>query len=216
MDRWSFAVAFAVFLLVGLLAPPAAATTQASSDDHTLSASPVFDLPEIDRYRHVVFSSGLPRADTDGILNQRTRAAVYAAIRESPGADLTALADAADVTESTARYHVELLREAGLVEGVELGGALRFAPAGTNADLAAATSAEPTRAVLEAVATIEPASVRDVAAATDRAPSTVSHHLSGLADLGLVERTRVGEAVTTRLTEETRAAVVGASASADD
>lgn len=216
MDRRPLVAVLVALLVVGLLAPPAVAASDASDEGASLTAPVGFDAPEIDRYRTVVLSSGLSRADTEGVLDQRTRKAVYAAIRDSPGADLATLADAVGVTKSTVRYHVDVLRDAGLVAAAEIGGALRFAPAETNADLAAATSAEPTNAVLEAVAEAEPASVREVAAVTDRAPSTVSHHLSALADRGLVERERAGEAVVTRLTDETRAVVTDAPIPADD
>jgi predicted transcriptional regulator len=216
MHRRPLVAALVALLVVGLFAPPAVAASGAADEGATLTAPVGFDSPEIDRYRSVVLSSGLSRADTEGVLEQRTRKAVYAAIRESPGADLATLADAVGVTKSTVRYHVDLLRDAGLVEAAEAGGALRFAPAEMNADLAAATSAEPTSAVLEAVAEAEPASVREVAAVTGRAQSTVSHHLSTLAERGLVERERTGEAVVTRLTDETRAVVADAPIPADD
>jgi predicted transcriptional regulator len=216
MERRPLVAALVALLVVGLFAPPAVATTGTPDEGTSLAAPVGFDSPEIDRYRSVVLSSGLSRADTEGVLDQRTRKAVYAAIRDSPGADLATLADAVGVTRSTVRYHVDLLRDAGLVEAAEIGGALRFAPAEMNAELAAATSAEPTNAVLEAVAESEPASVREVAAVTGRAQSTVSHHLSALADRGLVERERTGEAVVTRLTDETRAVVADVPIPADD
>lgn len=216
MDRRSLVVAFVALLAVGLFAPPAVVVSAAPSEGSVLTAPAGFDAPEIDRHRSAFRSSGLSRADTEGVLDQRTRASVYRAIRDTPGADLVTLADAVDVTKSTVRYHVDVLRNAGLVEAAELGGALRFAPAERDADLAAATSADPTNAVLEAVAEAEPASVREVAERTGRAPSTVSHHLSTLADHGLVERERVGEAVVTRLSDETQEALSRGAVSADD
>lgn len=216
MDRRPLVTALVALLLVGLLVPPAVAASDTPTDTAGLALPAGFDSPEIDRYRSVVLSSSLSRTDTNGVLEQRTRAAVYAAIRDSPGADLAALVDAVSVTKSTVRYHVDVLRDAGLVEAAEAGGALRFAPAEMDAELAAVTSAKPTEAVLEAVSDAEPASVRTIAEATDRAPSTVSHHLSTLADRGFVERERAGEAVVTRLTDETRAVVVDAPVSADD
>jgi predicted transcriptional regulator len=216
MDHRPLAVLLVALLVAGLFAPPAVATSGAPGEGASLTTPVGFDSPEIDRYRSVVVSSGLSRADTEGVLNQGTRAAVYAAIQESPGATLSAIADSVGVTKSTVKYHVDVLREAGLVEAVEVGGALRVAPAEMDADLAAHTSAEPTGAVLEALAEAEPASVRTIAEATDRAPSTVSHHLSTLSDRGLVEREREGEAVLTRLTPETRDALSTPVVTADD
>lgn len=216
MDRRPLITALVALLLIGLLVPPAVASSDTSAENAEVALPAGFDAPEIDRYRSVALSSGLSRTDTDGVLDQRTRAAVYAAIRDSPGTDLATLVDAVGVTKSTVRYHVDVLRDAGLVDVAEAGGALRFAPAEMDAELAAVTSAEPTAAVLEAVADAEPASVRTVAEATDRAPSTVSHHLSALADSGFVERERVGEAVVTRLTSETRAVLSDPVVTADD
>jgi DNA-binding transcriptional ArsR family regulator len=155
-------------------------------------------------------------ADPDGVLEQPTRADVYAAVDSSPGETLAGLADAVGVTKSTVRYHVEVLRDAGLVAATEAAGALRVAPAEADAELAAALGAEGTGAVLDAVAEHEPASVTTVARATDRAPSTVSHHLSALEDRDLVERERAGEAVVTRLAPATRAALRAEASSADD
>jgi DNA-binding transcriptional ArsR family regulator len=66
-----------------------------------------------------------------------------------------------------------------------------------------------------------PATGATLAEATGRDPSTVSHHLSTLADEGLVERRREGRAVVNTLTpaaEETVAAspFVGEQSAGDD
>ena len=67
-----------------------------------------------------------------------------------------------------------------------------------------------------AVARHEPASVTAVAEATDRAPSTVSHHLSALEKRGYVERERTGEAVVAVLSPATRRAMTDGPVPADD
>lgn len=146
-------------------------------------------------------------ADTDGVLEQSTRAAVYDAIVGSPGATLSELAAAVDVTKSTVRYHARMLRDADMVTATEVGGTLRYAPNDADAELAAVRRAGGSGDVLEAVAEREPASVSALAAATDRAPSTVSHHLSGLEERGLVERERTGESVVTTLADTARASM---------
>lgn len=179
------------------------------------------DAPITDRFRAGTATGGLSRADTDGVLEQPTRAAVYGAIRNSPGTDLAGTADEVGVAKSTARYHVRVLRDAGLVEAAEIGGTLRLSTADADPELAGVLNAESSGAVLEAVAEREPASVTALATETDRALSTVSHHLARLEERGLVERERRGEAVLTTLTPETRTAIAalaesGARTPADD
>lgn len=206
-----------LFLPSGLAAATPAADHRTVADDGGASG----DDPLIDRFQAALLPSPVPARsverlgsqsgerlerprDRDGVLEQPTRAAVYHAIDESPGETLSALADAVDVTRSTVRYHVDVLRKAGLVNAVEVSGALRFAPADADVDLVAALNADGTGSVLRAVAEHEPVSVTGLADAIDRAPSTVSHHLSGLEARGLVERERVGESVATTLSPTVR------------
>lgn len=198
-------------LFVALLFAPAAAAPDAAGahpGDAGLAAGGAGgDAPTLGAIRPAVVASGLSRADTEGVLDQSTRSAVYGAIEDAPGRTLADVATTVGVAKSTVRYHVGVLRDAGLVDVAEVGGTLRLAPAEADAELAAALRAEATRPLLEAVAGHEPASVTTVAASVDRAPSTVSHHLSALADRGIVERERAGEAVLTRLPPEVRGAV---------
>ena len=165
------------------------------------------DAQIADRFRAGTATSGLSRADTDGVLEQPTRAAVYGAIRGAPGTDLAGIAEEVDVTKSTVRYHVRVLRDAGLVEAAEVSGTLRLSTTEADAELAGVLNEESSGLVLEAVAQREPASVTALATETDRALSTVSHHLTTLEERGLVERERRGEAVVTSLTPETRTAM---------
>lgn len=206
MERRLVVSIVVVAMLVSLV-PVGGVTTAAPTDDaaavHTASA----DAAVTDRFRAGTATNGLSRVDTDGVLEQPTRAAVYEAVRDSPGIGLSELAETVDVTKSTVRYHVGILRDAGLVGTTEIGGVLRVAADGTNAELAAALRATPTAAVLGAIADRGPASVTTLANETDRALSTVSHHLSALEERGFVDRERRGEAVITTLTDETKAAL---------
>lgn len=70
--------------------------------------------------------------------------------------------------------------------------------------------------VLEAVARLEPTSGSELAATLDRDPSTVSHHLSRLADAGLVKRERDGPALHNSLAPEARPALDSIENTADD
>lgn len=71
-------------------------------------------------------------------------------------------------------------------------------------ELAAALEDDSAATVLDAVARLEPASVSKLANDVDRAPSTVSHHLSRLESADLVDRTRNGQSVETRLAPDVR------------
>lgn len=230
--RFVAALVVAAFV-VTLLAPATVVAADAPSDDATLAHGEGADALAVERLRPTVAapgpakgggrSSGSPveraprEANREEVLEQPTRAAVYERVRDAPGATLAELADAVGVTKSTVRYHVRVLREAGLVDTAEAAGALRVAPADADVELVASLNAPGTGPVLDAVAEKEPASVTELARATGRAPSTVSHHLSTLEARGLVERERAGEAVVTTLAAATRSKLsAGSVASADD
>lgn len=214
--RFTVAVCVLALFLTVLVAPVSAATPGSGGVGLDAAVPDGSDAHVLDRLQAATSSIGVHRTDADGILEQSTRAAIYAALQESPGASLAGLAAAVGVTKSTVRYHVDVLRRAGLVDTTEVGGETRVATADRDIEVAAATSAEATGRILEAVAEHEPASVTDVATAADRAPSTVSHHLAALAERDIVERERVGEAVLTTLLPATRAAMGGELAVADD
>ena len=230
--RFVGALVVAAFV-VTLLAPATTVAADDPSADAALTHGDGADALAVERLRPTVAvqspargsdrsvaapAERAPRqADREDVLEQSTRAAVYERVHASPGASLADIADAVGVTKSTVRYHVRVLREAGLVDATEAAGALRVAPADADVELVASLNAPGTGPVLDAVAEHEPASVTELARATGRAPSTVSHHLSTLEERGIVERERVGEAVVTTLAPATRSELSpGLVASADD
>lgn len=200
-------VAIVVVAMLFSLVPAGGVVAETPSDTAVGLPSAGADAPVTDRFRAGTTTGGVSRADADGVLEQPTRAAVYGTIEDSPGADLAGVAEEVGVTKSTVRYHVRVLREAGVVDTAEIGGTLRISVADVDAELAGVLRADSVGAVLEAVAEWEPASVTALATETDRAVSTVSHHLTTLEDRGLVERERRGEAVVTTLAPETRTAM---------
>lgn len=206
MCRRILAAIVVVAMLFSLI-PVGGVAAEASADSVAGTPASGADAQITDRFRAGIATGGLSRADTEGVLEQPTRAAVYGAIDDSPGTDLAGVADEVGVTKSTVRYHVRVLRDAGLIETAEVGGTLRVSTADADAELAGVLNEESSGAVLEAVAEREPASVTALASETDRALSTVSHHLAGLEERGLVERERRGEAVVTSLTPGTRTAM---------
>lgn len=144
-------------------------------------------------------SRSRPRQDpyerTD-VLNHDTRAELYETIVDRPGLHLSGLSDETDTPLSTLRHHVRELEEEDVVFSTKIRGKRRYYPARVEGvELAAALEDEPTGAVLDALGRIGPATVSELADELDRDPSTVSHHLSRLADEGLVERERVNQSV---------------------
>lgn len=206
MSRPFLAAFVVVTVLVSIV--PVGGVAAGSTDDPVVEAPAVdIDASVADRFRSGTASTATSRVDTEGVLEQPTRNAVYTVICEFPGIGLTDLVEAVTVTRSTVRYHVDVLSDAGLVGMAAVAGSLRVAPAEVDAELAGIMNADAIGTVLAAVAADEPVSVTAVAEATDRAPSTVSHHLSTLEERGIVERDRVGESVVTTLTPQTQTAM---------
>ncbi|WP_247000554.1 ArsR family transcriptional regulator [Halosolutus gelatinilyticus] len=151
---------------------------------------------------------GYSRYDDTDPLENETRATLHDSIRSMPGVNLAELSRDADVSRSTARYHLRVLEYERLVASSKVRGKRRLYPVVTDEDeriLAAALRDESTATVLEALAEREPATGSELADALDRDPSTITHHLSRLAEEELVERERDGRAVVNRLSGETRA-----------
>lgn len=146
------------------------------------------------------------RSDADSdLLDNEVRSTVFGAITDSPGVYVAAVADETDVPRSTVRYHVRVLERAGLVFGEKIRGKQRYFPSHDDDPALTAALADDVLAdVLRTIARVEPASTSELATELDRAPSTVSHHVSRLAEDGLVERERDGSAVLTRLADDVR------------
>lgn len=203
MIRRSVAIVVVVGLLVSFVPVGGAVAETPESAVAGIPTSGA-DSMVTDRVRTGASLTGVSRADTDGVLEQPTRGAIYSKINDSPGVGLEALASDADVTKSTVRYHVDVLAAAGLINTATVAGTLRVATADIDVERAGLVRADATGPILDAVESREPASVTTVAEATDRAPSTVSHHLTTLEERGLIDRERDGESVVTTLTPETK------------
>jgi len=148
----------------------------------------------------LVLLAGYSRADDSDPLAHDTRRALVDRVREAPGSPLTAVGRALDVPRSTVRYHVRVLEREGLVTAETIAGRNRLFPADEDAPaLAAALRRDGAGDLLRSIAADGPGSVTALAERLDRAPSTVSHHLSRLADDGLVERRDEGTRTTAHL-----------------
>ena len=167
----------------------------------------------------VLVIAGYSRYASPDPLGHDLRADIHAVVTGSPGVSRAEVVDRTGSTESTVRYHGTVLVQEGLLQRATLWGELRYYPAEVDADdfeLAAALQDETLAGVVDAVARHEPATGTAIADELDRAPSTVSHHLSRLADAGLVDRERDGEAVLTSLSSDVRDALdAGSTTTAD-
>lgn len=145
-------------------------------------------------------SSGYRRDDGSDPLENEVRREINDFVARSPGTYPSRVARATDVSLSTVRYHLRVLREEGLVQEETFGGKRRLYPAGSDhLALAAALEDDATASIVRTLARSDPATVSDLAERLDRAPSTLSHHLSRLEDDDLVVRERDGVSVVTRL-----------------
>lgn len=152
---------------------------------------------------------GYSRHDGSDPLEHETRRAIYDAVGDAPGTYVAALAEAVDQPDSTVRYHVRVLEEEALVSSEVIRGRRRvFHSDVEDPELAAATVDPETSSLLAAVERSEPASVSTISTSLDRSPSTVSYHVSRLAEAGLVTRERDGRRVLVSLTPTARMDVV--------
>jgi len=142
-------------------------------------------------------------------LDLESRRAIYAAVDETPGIHFRALLDRLDYAKGTLQYHLQTLADEGLVDVSEDGKYTRYYPAGEfdEADRAVMNALRRTysRRVIAHLLADEPLSTTDLADRLDKSPSTVSWHLSQLADAGLVEKERVGQSVEYSLRDPERA-----------
>jgi DNA-binding transcriptional ArsR family regulator len=163
-----------------------------------------------DRFWRFVAPFRYSRWDNSDPLDHEVREALYEAIERSPGGYLSEISDRADVALSTARHHLDVLEEEGLVTTAKVRGKRRYYPDyAPDVELTAALEDEGTAEVLDALARLGASHGGRLADELDRDASTVSHHLSRLEDAGLVEREREGRAVVNRLAPEVRAVLRG-------
>lgn len=145
------------------------------------------------------------RYDNSDPLENEHRADVYETITDSPGIYISKLSDETAIHRSTVRYHVRVLENEGVItERVQQGKHRLFPVEMNNVSLIAAVDDEATAAVLRVLLSVEPASVSLLADELDRAPSTVSYHLTRLAEEELIIQERNGNTVLTRLPQNVR------------
>ncbi|ELY72662.1 ArsR family transcriptional regulator [Natrinema pallidum DSM 3751] len=146
------------------------------------------------------------RFDDSDPLAHESRAEIYRVVGDDPGISLSELAAATDASLSTVRHHLRILEEETLLRSEKVQGKRCYyrTDATDEVDIALRTALEKpaTRRILEVLAERGPAQTTTLADELDRDPSTISHHLTSLADAGLVVRDREGPAVINRLASD--------------
>lgn len=132
-------------------------------------------------------------------LELTSRRAIYQQIADNPGVHFRALLDKLDVAHGTLQYHLRWLAEEGLIEVSDDGSYTRYYPAAEfdEADQAVmnALRREYSRRILARLLVDGSLSTTDLSDRLDKAQSTVSWHLSKLADANLVTKERDGRSV---------------------
>ena len=131
-------------------------------------------------------------------LEHDVRADIIEIVGALPGLYLAQLVGRVGKPNSTVRYHARVLERENRLQTARLWGNHRFFPPTMQEDdfayHAMRRDAASSR-VFDAIYEHEPLTVGSLAETIDRAPSTVSHHLSRLEEAGLIERIRHGESV---------------------
>lgn len=135
------------------------------------------------------------RLTRDELLDNEIRRTVYEAVRDEPGRTAAEIAEDEGVNYNTAQYHLARLEEFDEVVGRRDGHRTRyFVNHGRHGRLekqVLATAADDTRrSILLELTRDAPLRSGTLADRAGVAPSTASHHLSRLAEEGLVERER--------------------------
>ena len=136
-----------------------------------------------------------------------SRREIYRAVRDSPGVHFRGLLRELDYAQGTLQYHLRWLVDEGLVEADDDGEYTRYYAAEFEPDdraVMAALRRQYSRRIVAVLAADGPATTSDLAERLDRAPSTISWHLSKLHDAGVVTRTRAGQSVEYALADRDR------------
>lgn len=138
-----------------------------------------------------------------------SRREIYHRIEETPGVHFSGLLDELDYAQGTVQYHLHQLAEEDLITVSEDGKYTRYYPAGDfeAADRAVMNALRRTysRRVLAYLLAEGALTTTELAERLEKSPSTVSWHLSGLHDAGLVTKERHGTAVEYSLVDPDRA-----------
>ncbi|QDX40526.1 metalloregulator ArsR/SmtB family transcription factor [Salarchaeum sp. JOR-1] len=136
---------------------------------------------------------------SDPDLELASRREIYQQIADTPGIHFRALLDTLDYAQGTLQYHLRQLADENLIEVSDDGKYTRYYPAAefdeTDQVVMNALRREYSRRILAHLLVDGPLSTTELSDRLDKAKSTVSWHLSNLADADLVTNERDGRSV---------------------
>lgn len=135
----------------------------------------------------------------EGDIEVASRRAIYQEIADSPGIHFRALLDTLPYAQGTLQYHLRQLADEDLIDVSNDGKYTRYYPAAdfdeAEQTVMNALRREYSRRILAHLLADGPLSTTDLSDRLDKAQSTVSWHLSKLADADLVTKERDGRRV---------------------
>lgn len=134
--------------------------------------------------------SRIPRSR---VLEHETRQHVYDLLQDTPGLSLEEIAASLELSRSTARHHLRVLEDAGLVRHAVEGRCRIHYPSGAGDEALTRHLLEnPRRRSIVELLSDEPASLGELCQALDANAGSVHFHLRKLSEAGLVERVENG------------------------
>ncbi|MFB6184694.1 MAG: winged helix-turn-helix transcriptional regulator [Haloarculaceae archaeon] len=144
----------------------------------------------------------------DPDLELASRRAIFQHVADNPGIHFRALLDDLDYAQGTVQYQLRWLADEGLLDVSDDGKYTRYYPArefdAADRTVMNALRREYSRRILAHLVADGPLSTAELSDRLDKAPSTVSWHLSNLADADLVTKERDGRTVLYDLTDPDR------------
>lgn len=138
-----------------------------------------------------------------------SRREIFARVEATPGIHFRHLLEQVDYAQGTLQYHLRRLADDGLVEVADDGQYTRYYPAGSfderDRDVMNALRRKYSRRVIAHLLSDGALTTGELSDRLEKSPSTISWHLSKLAESGLVTKERDGRAVHYELADPDRA-----------
>jgi predicted transcriptional regulator len=126
------------------------------------------------------------------ILDQFTRGKIYGYILANPGDHYNSIQKTLDIPNGTFAYHLHVLEKEGYIKSTRDGMNRCFFPANMRTPTQERTLRASQRLIVERILEKPGISQREIATSMGVSSSTVSYHVRGLLDLGVVETERKG------------------------
>lgn len=157
-----------------------------------------------------VLAAGTKHVTRSNVLEHESRKAMYEYIWETGAAHLRRIAETLDLSTTNATWHLDKLKDAGLIGEVKVNGYRMYYPKGGGRILreqclvAGQIQSENARAVIDYVAENPGSHQREIARALDVNHGTARWHLSRLDENGLLDSRSEGRTTTYRLSDRAK------------